>query len=80
MANLLKKSAKSKPNRKGGICTFEEFRTMLRQRYRTDLDEGDELYLPFADYLCYLFVSMTFLLGALRTTQFIRFRIQWYSA
>ena len=80
LANLLKQSAKTKPNRKGGICTFSEFRTMLRQPYRTDLDEDDGLFLTFADYLCYLFVAMTFLLGALRTTQFVRFRNQWYFA
>ena len=46
----------------------------MTQGYRVDIKKGHVSYLHYAEFLQYRFVAMSFLLGALRSIQFDRFR------
>ena len=59
-------------SKKGVPFTFDQCVALLSRDYRM-LPDGDPQYLPFADFLQYRFICFTFILGALRSTQFIRF-------
>jgi len=56
------------PNRAGKVFSFTEFKTLLTKNW----DESTNLCL--AKFLVQSFCAKTFLLGALRTKQFLRFR------
>ena len=47
---------------------------LLTQGYRLDIERGAKGYMHYAEFLQYRFVAMSFLLGALRSIQFDRFR------
>ena len=71
LAARMEISAQDKANRKGESFSFEEFNSMLTQEYREIPKVHDE-FMHFSEYLSYMFVAFTFLLGALRSTQFKR--------
>ena len=67
MEGLLKESAKDAANR-GSVFKFEEFRLLVTTLYDRDCK------LPFPVWIQKRFIAVSFLLGALRSKQFMRFR------
>ena len=63
-------SAKDAPNRAGRVFTFTEFKRLLT----TSFDPNGDYHYP--DFLLRRFTCYCFLLGALRSVQFERFRNQ----
>ena len=68
----LEVSAQARSNRKGEPFTFDECRQLMTQGFR-DLPPDHDAYISFPLFLQLRFVGYTFILGALRTTQFQRF-------
>ena len=61
-------------NRRGRVFKFQDYKALLTQDFREELEPEDVGYMNFAEYLSYLFVALSFLLGALRSIQFNLFR------
>ena len=70
---MLKRSSKKTHARGGKVFSFRQYRALMTQGHRVDI-KGHASYLHFAEFLQYRFVAMSFLLGALRSIQFDRFR------
>ena len=70
----MKESAKTTHRRDGDVFEVEQINAMFTQEYRTDIDPSDVLFLSFAEFLCYHFIIRCFLLAALRSVNFNRFR------
>ena len=70
----MKESAKETHRRDGDVFEVEQINAMFTQEYRMDLDPSDVFFLSFAEFLCYHFIVRCFLLAAMRSVNFNRFR------
>ena len=70
----MKESAKTTHRRDGDVFEVDQINTMFTQEYRTDIDPSDKMFLSFAEFLQYHFIIRCFLLAALRSVNFNRFR------
>ena len=70
----MKESAKTTHRRDGDVFEVDQINAMFTQEYRTDIDASDVLFLSFAEFLCYHFIIRCFLLAAMRSVNFNRFR------
>ncbi len=70
----MKESAKTTHRRDGDVFEVVQVNKMFTQEYRTDIDPSDKTFLSFAEFLQYHFIIRCFLLAALRSVNFNRFR------
>lgn len=70
----MKESAKTTHRRDGDVFEIDQINKMFTQEYRTDIDPSDKKFLSFAEFLQYHFIIRCFLLAALRSVNFNRFR------
>ena len=70
----MKESAKTTHRRDGEVFEVDQINKMFTQEYRTDIDPSDKMFLSFAEYLQFHFIIRCFLLAALRSVNFNRFR------